>query len=438
MIGAAPRLGAHTDEVLAGLAAGTRAAPAAPPDGGASTAGAGPLAGLKVLDFMWSLAGPFITRVLADHGATVVRIESSKRIEMGRTLDPFWQDKPDPEGSGVFLDANAGKLGVCLDLGTEEGRQVALDLARWADVVTESYSPTAMARWGLDYERLREVNPSLVMLSSSLAGHTGPLSSFAGFGNLAAALAGFFHTTGWPDRPCVGVFGGYTDYLSPRFAIAALLAALHHRDRTGEGCHLDFSQAESALWALGPAVCEREVNGRDWGRDGNADRNHVPHTVAPVLGEDRWIAVVCETDEEWRAFCGVAGFDESLAGLAGEDRRARRAEIEELVAAFTATRDGGELEAELQAAGVPAHMAVDSTDIWADAQLTHRDHWVWVDHAVLGRVPVEGPRFQLSRTPAPAVRAAPALGQHRDEVLTGILGYDPAHVADLAAAGVLE
>ena len=294
-----------------------------------------------------------------------------------------------------------------------------------------------MTRWGLDYEHLREVNPGVVMMSSSLVGHTGPLAPFAGFGNLAAAMAGFYHTTGWPDRTCVGPYGGYTDYLSPRFAIAALLAALHHRARTGEGCYLDFSQTEAAMWALGPAFAEFEANGRIWERTGNADRNHVPNVVVPTRGEDRWIAVVCEDDAQWATLAGLAGRPD-LAGLAGADRHARRAEIEAAVGEWTATEDGQDLAVALQAAGVPAHALLDSTDLWNDPQLAHRGHWVWVDHDRFGSIPVEGSRFQLSRTPAPPVKAAPTLGQHAYEILTEVLGYDADRIADLAAAAALE
>jgi crotonobetainyl-CoA:carnitine CoA-transferase CaiB-like acyl-CoA transferase len=434
-LGPAPRLGEHTQEILAALT-DTVPSPVAGTEGGGS--GAGPLAGLKVLDFMWSLAGPAITRVLADYGATVVRVESSNRIEMGRTLNPFWQDKTDPEASGVFLNANAGKLDICLDLNIPEGREVAIDLARWADVVTESYSPRAMVKWGLDYETLRGVNPGLVMMSSSLAGHTGPLASFAGFGNLASALAGFFHTTGWPDRTCVGPYGGYTDYLSPRFAVAALMAGLHRQARTGEGCYLDFSQAEGAMWALGPAFAEFEVNGRVWERAGNSDRNHAPHVVAPTAGDDRWIAVVCETDQQWRSLCKLAGFDPSLAGLGAAERVARSDELEGLVAAWTADQEGPALAGRLQAAGVPAHHLADAADLWADEHLAARSHWAWVEHAMFGQIPIEGSRFALSRTPTPPLASAPTLGQHTFEILQDILGYDSDRIADLAAAEVLE
>jgi len=431
----APALGEGTLDVLDELA--TRPTSRAALAGSAVQTGGAPLEGLRVLDFMWSLAGPSISRVLTDHGATVVRVESSKRVEMGRTLSPFWQDKPDPEGSGVFLNANTGKLGVCLDLRKTQGRQIVLDLARWADVVCESYSPGAMARWGIDYDELKVVNPDLVMLSSSLLGQTGPLAGFAGFGNLGAAMAGFFHTTGWPDRTCVGPYGGYTDYLSPRFGVAALMSALLGRG-DGEGCHVDFSQTEAAMWALGPALLEYEVNGRVWARAGNDDRNLAPHVVAPAAGADRWVAIVCEDDDQWRALCDVASFEGSWRQLTAPERLARRRELDELVGEWTADQDAAAVAASLQACGVAAHPCDSAIELWDDPQLAHRGHWAWVDHERHGRIPVEAPRFRIDGHDAAPLRAAPTLGQDTFAVLAEILGYDADRIADLAAAEVLE
>ncbi|MEZ5235586.1 MAG: CoA transferase [Acidimicrobiales bacterium] len=440
-LGAPPTLGEGDDEVFSAASLARRPSVHVPVGGGAAGAGGmasrRPLEGLKVLDFMWSLAGPSISRVLADHGATVVRIESSNRIEMGRTLSPFFQDKPDPEGSAVYLNANAGKLGLCLDPTKPEGKAVVEDLVRWADVVTEAYSPGAMGRWGLGYDRLRELNPEVVMLSSSLVGQVGPLASFAGFGNLGAAMAGFFHTTGWPDRTCVGPYGGYTDYLSPRMGVASLLAACLRKQRTGQGCYLDVSQTEGAMWSLGPAFLDFDVNGRIWERAGNRDRNHAPHLVAPCAGTDRWVALVCESDAQWQALCDVAGFDASWRALQGGERLARAGELDELISAWTAPQDAAELAARLQAAGVPAHAVDSANELAVDAQLAHRRHWMTVEHAVHGPITIEAPRFQIEGSPVVPV-AAPSLGQHAYDILTEILGDDGDRIAELAAAEVLE
>ena len=161
---------------------------------------------------------------------------------------------------------------------------MALDLVRWADVVIESFSPRAMKGWRLDYGHLREVNPDVIMLSTCLNGQDGPLASFAGYGNLGAALAGFYGLAGWPDRAPAGPFGAYTDYTSTHLLLATLLAALDHRRRTGEGQYLDVAQAEAAIHYLSPAILDWTVNGRVEERQGNEDPSLAPHGVYPAAG----------------------------------------------------------------------------------------------------------------------------------------------------------
>jgi CoA-transferase family III len=206
-----------------------------------------PLADVRILDFMWVMAGPASTRILADYGATVIRIESPTRVDTARTLQPFHNNTAGADSSGLFSNCNAGKFGISLDLANPRSREVVQDLLQWAQVVTESFSPKAMRAWGYDYESLRKLKPDLIMLSTCLMGQSGPLSRIAGFGNMAAAISGFHNLTGWPDRPPAGPFGAYTDYVSPRFTALAILAALDHHRRTGEGQYIDQSQAEASL-----------------------------------------------------------------------------------------------------------------------------------------------------------------------------------------------
>jgi benzylsuccinate CoA-transferase BbsF subunit len=396
---------------------------------------------VKILDLMWVLAGPMAMRVLADYGPTIVRVESTSRIDFTRTFGPWIGGNMGPENSGAFQNLHAGKLSLTLDLSTGAGRTVFLDLVRWADVVTESFSPKAMRAWGLDYESLRNVKPDLIMLSSCLMGQTGPLSMFAGFGNLAAAISGFFSVTGWPDRPPAGPFGAYTDYLSPRFTVAAILAALDHRDRTGEGQYIDQSQAEASLHFLTPALLDYTVNGRVATATGNRDPQMAPHGVYPAAGDDRWVAIAVTDDAAWARLCDAIGRndltqDARYAMLAG--RREHHDELDTIVSAWTRERDPFEVEALLQAAGVAASAVQDSADLLADAQLLHRGHFVEVPHEIHGTTTVEGSRFHLSRTPARIERSAPTLGRDNFYVLKTILGYDAERIAELAAAGVLE
>ena len=276
----APLLGADTEAVLAELEA-ARAGSAAPRRPAVAVSDPRPstelpLAGVKILDFMWAMAGPAASRVLADYGAEIIRVESVNKLDAVRTLQPFRDDVADPELSGIWNNMNAGKAGLALDMSKPGALEVIWDLIDWADVVLESFSPKAMKQWGMDYEQVAARKPGIIMASSCLMGQTGPLALLAGFGTMAAAISGFFNPVGWPDRPPSGPFGAYTDYTSPRWLVAAVMGALEHRRATGEGQYIDVSQAEAALHLLGPALLEQSVNGRGWERAGNRDRVFAP------------------------------------------------------------------------------------------------------------------------------------------------------------------
>jgi crotonobetainyl-CoA:carnitine CoA-transferase CaiB-like acyl-CoA transferase len=432
---AAPTIGQHTEEVLAEHRQPARERYES---GGDETSPA--LAGVKVLDFMWVVAGPTATRNLADYGATVVRIESSKRIETARTIGPNVNGEQAVD-SGAFFHHNAGKLGVTLDPSQPAGKEAVLDLVRWADVVTESFTPKAMRAWGLDYEELRKVKPDIIMLSSCLMGQTGPMAMFAGFGNLAAALAGFANVAGWPDRPPAGPFSAYTDYVSPRFILVSILAALEHKRRTGQGQYIDLSQFEAGCHFLAPAILDLTVNGHAQERAGNDDPQMAPHGAYPTQGEDEWVAVVAANDEQWQALARTIGHedlagDEKLASAAG--RVDHRHDLDAAVSEWTSQRDGREVESLLQKAGVSAHIVQNAAECYADPQMHHYGFFPKVQHSAHGEVTIEGSHFKLSRTPARFKHAGPTLGEHNFQVLTEILGYDGDRIAELAAAGALE
>ena len=406
-----------------------------------------PLENVKICDFMWVMAGPASTRILADYGATVVRIESPTRIDTARTLSPYLDNQLGPDSSGLFANCNAGKFGISLDLANPAAREVVHDLVRWADVVTESFSPKAMRAWGFDYESLRKVNPKIIMLSSCLMGQTGPLAKIAGFGNMAAAIVGFHNLTGWPDRTPAGVFGAYTDYVSPRFTAMALLAALDYRRRTGEGQYIDQSQAECAIHFLGPAILDYTVNGHVGERVGNTDPVFAPHGVYQTARQDQqdqdddnWVAIVCRNDDDWRRLCSAMknetlARDQRFATAAG--RREHRNEIDSSIATWTRTLDAAAIQTLLQSQGIPSHEVQNSAAAYRDPQLVHRNHFVSLKHPTLGKFTVEGPRAKLSRTPASTRRAAPTLGQHNQQVLEKILNYDETKITELVSSGAL-
>lgn len=402
-----------------------------------------PLTGLRVADFSWVVAGPLVGRALADFGATVVRVESSTRIETARMMQPFYDGTPGPENSALYGTCNAGKLGVTLDLKSEAGRAVARDLIRWADVVVESYSPGQMASWGLDYDAVRVDNPSVIMLSTSLMGQTGPAAKLAGYGNIGASLSGYQDLVGWADRPPIGPFGPYTDYVGPRVSLVLLLAALDQRRRTGEGCYLDVAQSEIGVLLLSPQLADYFDQGTVAQRRGNSDERFAPNGVfacEPSAGTDRFVAIAVCTDAQWQALAAEIGrtdlaTDPRYATASG--RLDAAADLEQVIADWCAVQPAEQVESRLQRRGVPAHVCASPADWSRDPQLAHRGHLRALAHPRFGTATVEGPRYLLSETPGVVARPAPELGQDNDYVLRTLLGYSETDYDRLVADGVL-
>ncbi|MFQ5699993.1 MAG: CaiB/BaiF CoA transferase family protein, partial [Myxococcota bacterium] len=428
----APRIGEHTAEVLAEAPRRRETAPVR----GACEA---PLAGVRILDFMWVMAGPHATRVLADYGATVVKVESQSPMDLVRVLPPFYEGRPGPESSAAFGSLNAGKWSLSLDLRHPDARDVVLDLVRWADVVSESFSPGTMKRLGLDYDTLRQARPELIMLSTCLFGRTGPLSSMAGYGTMGAAIAGLVQPTGWPDRRPCGPFGPYTDWLAPRFTVPVLLAALDYRRRTGLGQYVDQAQVESALHFMSPALLDLQANGRVIDRVANRSSEMAPHGVFPSAGDDEWVAIAVRDDADWERLCvALAGThlpsDARFASLEG--RLAHASKLEARIADWTRTREASEAERILQAARVPAHAVVHGDRAADEPQLD--GHFIEAAHAIRGRALVESSRYRLSRSAARVERAGPTIGQDTEAVLRELLGYGEARIASLRASGKVD
>jgi len=404
-----------------------------------SESGDGAFAGLKVADFSWVGVGPLIAKALADHGATVVHVESESRIDVLRQLPPFLDDEPGIERAQFHANFNTSKHGLGLDLGTEEGRATARRLVDWADVVVESFRPGTMRKLGLDWETLRRDRPELIMLSTCLRGQTGPEAGYAGFGNQGAALAGLFSITGWRDRPPCGPWGAYTDFIAPRYGVAALAAALYHRARTSRGQYIDVSQVEAAIHFIEPLTLDHSVNGRIAGPAGHDSPYACPHGVYPAAGKERYLAIAVETAEQWGALREVASLqaftDPALCELAA--RRRVRADIDERLHDWCRDQDAFELAERLRAEGVPASVVMRPSDLFEDSQLAHRGFFVTVDHVAMGPTRCDGPVTHFSRTPARLRCAGPTIGQHTDSVLRDLLGLSDEEMTELALAGAL-
>lgn len=399
------------------------APPADPGPGGAgrghdartgADAGARAWAGLTVLELGSGAAGPLITRYFAEHGATVVRIESRRRPDFLRRRYGDRDDLPELEGSTMFAVLNAGKRSVTLDLKTDRGHERATRLAVEADAVVENFAPGVMERLGLDYAALAATRGDLVMLSSSLYGGSGPHRRYPGFGSQGAALSGYTHLTGWPERAPVGPYGTITDSLAPRYGAAALAAALHWRRRTGRGIHLDLSQVEAAVWTLSPWLARCAETGEDPGRTGTAHPAAIVHGVFPTRGDDRHVAVVAWDQQDWARLAGIAGVPTSLSPQEAAERLGR----------WTAARTADAVAERLQAAGVEAYPVNDFADLHRDPQLATRGHFVEIEHPLLGPHLCERSGFRLPHTPGGVPGPGPTLGQHTAEVL-GQIGCRP-------------
>ena len=401
---------------------------------------AAPLDGVHVLDLSWVMVGPASGRYLADMGADVIKVESSKRIDPVRTLGPFKDGKTGPERSVSYHNLNAGKRCVAIDIRRPEGREIVLRLADWADVVLESFTPGVLETLHLGYSDLSQRNQRIIMASTSLLGQTGPYAKgTSGVGTMGAAMSGATYQIGWPDREPAGPFGPWTDAVTPRFIVASILAALHRRSITGQGCYIDTAQAEAGIQFMLPAYYEFAANGTIPERRGVAGSPlQVPQGLFPCSGEDRWIAIDASDPTDWRALRALIGnelHDAKFDTLIGRLRN--RAELEAAIASWTREQEADATEHRLQQAGVPAHVVSRGGDLVRDADLLAAGHLNKIDDPVFGEAEIEGPRFSLDRTSLPPTRRGPRIGEQTKEVLATVLGMSETEIARLSEAGVL-
>jgi benzylsuccinate CoA-transferase BbsF subunit len=399
------------------------------------------LEGVRVLDFCWVGAGALVTKVLAEHGADVIKVESRARPDNLRLSPPFRSGREGLDGSGYFASRNNDKRSLALNMRTDRGRELARRLARSCDLVTSNFRPGVMERWGLGYGELAEENPGLVYVEMPMQGADGPHRDFVGFGSTIAALAGLVELSGLPDRAPVGTGTHYPNHVpSPGHALVAVLAALHHRQRTGEGCRIEVSQLESAVTLIAPALAAASVGEPEPPRAGNRVPHQSPSAVLRCRGDDEWIAVAARDDAEWRALAEELGG----AALAAErrfatltDRKRNEDELEATLAPLCASRDRHELAAALQRRGVPAAAVLASDDLLADAQLAARGFWRRVEHPVMGELSSPAAPFVADGARTGPTRAAPLLGEHTREIASSLLGLGDEEIEELEAAEVL-
>jgi benzylsuccinate CoA-transferase BbsF subunit len=366
------------------------------------------LKGIRILDFTWVLAGPYATRLLADFGAEVIKVQPflpQEEGEFARGYDNTW---------------NRNKLGINLDMGKPGGIALAKKLVALSDAVVENFTPRVMANWGLDYENLKKIKPDIIMLSLSTVGNTGPYRDYTGFGPTIQAFSGLTHLTSYPGGPPLGPGTAYADHIGALFACLALLGALGYRRQTGEGQYIDVSQVEAMASLLGDAFVPAE----DMAFQG----------VYRCKGQDRWCAIAVSTDEEWQRFKKALGNppwaeDERFATFTNRLENKKR--LDKLIEDWTKNRPAEEVMALLQKNGIAAGVVQSAADLAQDPQLKQRGFFIELDHPQMGKTVSDASPVRLSASPAQYSRHAPLPGQDNDYVYGELLGLSKSEIDKL-------
>jgi benzylsuccinate CoA-transferase BbsF subunit len=396
------------------------------------------LEGIKVADFSWVIAGPFATKYLADHGATVIRIESAEYPDILRYTQPFKHNRPSMDRSGFLAHYNSSKYSVSLNLPHPRAQEVVKRLVTWTHIVVENFRPNVMKSWRLNYEELVKIKPDITMLSPSNQGQTGPSSAQPGFGVQLTSLSGFTYLTGWPDRDPAGLFQAYTDFISDRFAAIALLAALDYKRKTGKGQYIDVSQIQCGLQLLAPILLDYTINGRVWSRVGNHCNYAAPHGVYTCKGDDNWCTIAVFTEEEWQGLCDAMGNpqwtrDSKFATL--DSRLRNEEELNRLIEDWSSQYTPKQVMTLLQAVGVASRIVNTAEKVFSDIQLRHRQQFQVLNDGEPGPFSFIAPPFRLSLTRA-ELRPSPCLGEHNEYVCTNTLGMRDEEFVELVEAGL--
>jgi benzylsuccinate CoA-transferase BbsF subunit len=413
----------------------------------------GPLADITVLDLSMVWAGPYGTKLLADAGARVLKIEVNSHldsvrggviVEPGSPIGIYPDGDPGPEPwnrAGYFNKYNRNKIGICMNILHPEGRKVFLELAALADVVIENFGGGVFERMGYGYEVVREVKPDVVFVSMPPSGNGGPEGKYVGYGVAIEQIGGIVTKTGYPGDIPMKTGINYGDPIAGIHTAGYIMAALHHRRRTGRGSYIDLSQREATICWVGEDVIEYQMNGNLPERIGNRDRVMAPSGAYRCSGEDEWVALAIGSLEEWRGLATAIGRPDSADDerySTVEGRGERHDEIDALITEWTQQRSADEAMAALQQHGVAAGVVADNRRVVEDPHLRARGFWPEVEHPSVGRHPVAGVAWGFSRTPAEVQTAAPVLGQHTEWMLREVLGKSDEEIGRLRATGVLE
>jgi benzylsuccinate CoA-transferase BbsF subunit len=409
------------------------------------------LVGYRILDFGTAFASPMAGHLLADMGAEVIKIESQTRLDglrLGRPIvgeDIAGGDRGEwPEYQPVFHGLNRSKLGITVNIKHPEGVELLKRLVRISDVVINNFSPGVMDRTGLGYDVLRAEKPDLIYVSLPAAGDSGPLRDIVTYAPVIAALAGISGLVGYSAarEDFVGTLQvALCDAVGALHAVVAILAALRHRQATGEGQAIEIAQWEAAVSMLGEGLLDYVMNGRVLRPVGNAHPHMVPHENYRCAGDDAWVAIAVRSEDEWRAFCGAVGHPEWIDCPRFADayrRRQHRSELDAMITSWTSQRAPYEVMETLQAAGVAAMPVMNLDDQFRDPHLREREIHLESDHPKVGLEFLHGIPWRLSGTPGRIRRPAPLLGEHNQYVFGDLLGLPDAEIQRLMQTGAID
>ena len=400
------------------------------------------LDGLVVADLGQTWAGPQLGRMAADMGAKVIKIESRKRPDVIRSLPPFVTDQERTlENSGYFHWLNRNKLGITLDLTTEKGSELCLELLKQCDVLLENFSRGVMDRFGLDYESVKKVNPRLIYLALTALGSNGPLKDYVMYGRPQVYMSGLAHTTGYPDMYPHPTNISWGDPVAAHHAFFAMLSALHYRKKSGEGQYVELSQWEGLIGITPENIMDYTLNKRVRERNGNRHETMAPHnTYQTIEGELSWVSIAVSSEEEWQALCDAMGNPEWTTEEKFQDMPSRWQHHEELdahIEEWTIQYGGYEITEKLQAVGVAAFPVLSNRGLVEDPHLNDREFFVELEHPIFGKRIFDGLPWKMSKTPGQINSHAPSFGQHNNEVFGDMLGMSQEEIDRLVKEEVI-
>lgn len=391
----------------------------------------GILKGIRIVDFTRVVAGPYATRILADFGAQVIKVQCAKTATGA-----------EDNTSGYFSAWNRNKKSITLDMAHPEARQLALKLVALSDIVVENFSSRVMKNWYLDYENLQKVKKDIIMLSLSGMGHTGPLKNYVAFGATVQALSGFTHLTAYSEAKPVGSGYAYGDTISGTYGAIAAVAALEHREQTGQGLHIDLSEYEAVCTTIGPDLMAADLNNTvesPWANSAGR-KAAAPHGCYPCRGKDRWCVIAVFDEIQWAALCCIIGNpawskEERFSTLSY--RMAHADKLDALIGQWTITRGAENIVADLQKAGIPSGVVQNAQDLVNDPHLQAREFFKEMDHPILGRVTTDSSPVRFKNMVAPPLKSSPLLGQDNRHVFVNLLGLTENQFADYLQKGVI-